>query len=98
SAFRAEPDLISVHFAGLGKNGFRQVSPYDVRRRFSFSPFPADLDMSPISQYFTFTTFPGELTDVRIDSLEPFAHVRRDFELDGLRLGEFEAHAAASYR
>lgn len=95
SAFRSEPDLISVHFAGTGKNGFRQVSPYQVRRRFSFSPFPADLDINPVSQYFTFTTFPGELSDAVIESLEPLAHVRRDFELDGLRLGEFEVRPTA---
>jgi len=98
SAFRSQADLISVHFVGLGKNGFRQVSPYEVRRRFSYSPFPADLDLSPVSQYITFTTSPGELSDAVIDSLEPLAHVRRDFELDGLRLGEFEVHPTASPR
>jgi hypothetical protein len=94
SAFRSEPELVSVHFAELGKDAFREVAPYQVPRRLSYSPFPADLDISPVSQYFTFTNSPRELSDAVIDSLEPVAHVQREFELDGLRLGEFEVHPA----
>jgi hypothetical protein len=95
SAFRSEPDLVSVHFVELGKNTFREVSPYIAPKRPSYSPFPADLDISPVSQYFTFATVRGELSDVVIDSLEPLGHVQRQFELDGLRLGEFEVNPAA---
>jgi len=61
-----------------------------VRRMISYSPLPADLDISPVSQYFTLTQFPRELSDVAIDDAEPLAHVTREFELDGLRLGELE--------
>jgi hypothetical protein len=94
SAFRSEPDLVSVHFVELGKDTFREVSPYIAPKRPSYSPLPADLDISPVSQYFTFATGGGELSDVVIDSLEPLGYVRREFELDGLRLGEFEVRPA----
>jgi hypothetical protein len=91
SAFRSAPDLVSVHFVELGK-AFREVSPYIARSRPLYSPFPADLEISPVSQYFTYATVRGELSDVVIDSLEPLGHVQRQFELDGLRLGEFEVN------
>jgi hypothetical protein len=94
SAFRSTPDLVSVHFVELGK-GFREVSPYIARTRPSYAPFPADLEISPVNQYFTYATARRELSDVVIDSLEPLGHVQREFELDGLRLGEFEVNPAA---
>jgi hypothetical protein len=90
SPFRPAPDLVSVHFVEQGKDVFREVSPYQVRRRGSYSPLPAELDINPVSQYFTYMQSPRELSEVVIDDLEPLAHVRREFELDGLRLGEFE--------
>ncbi len=91
SPFRTAPDLVTVRFEERGKDVFREIRPYPVRRLISYSPLPADLDISPVSQYFTLTQFPRELSDVAIDDAEPLAHVTREFELDGLRLGEFEA-------
>ena len=79
-----------------GKNAFREVSPYIARNMPLYSPLPADLDISPVSQYFTFTSVHGELSDVVIDSLEPLGHVQREFELNGLRLGEFEVNPTNS--
>ncbi|HEY3455895.1 MAG TPA: hypothetical protein VGK64_14915 [Bryobacteraceae bacterium] len=94
SPFRTPPDMIMVRFEERGKNVFRQIRPYPERRVISYSPLPADLDISPVSQYFTsLTPFPRELSDVAIDDLQPLAHVTREFELDGLRLGEFETKA-----
>jgi hypothetical protein len=90
SPFRTAPDLITVHFEERGKDVFREIRPDAVRRMISYSPLPADLDISPVSQYFTLTQFPRELSDVAIDDAEPLEHVTREFELDGLRLGEFE--------
>jgi hypothetical protein len=89
SAFRTLPDMVSVHF--IGPENARDVSPYQVRRRVSYSPLPADLDIKPVNQYFTSTISKQELSEVVIDAWEPLAYVQRDFELDGLRLGEFEA-------
>lgn len=91
SAFRSEPDLVSVRFIEPEKSAARAMGPYKGLRRLSYSPFPADLDISPVSQYFTFTIFRGKLSDVVIESVEPLAHLQREFEIDGLRLGEFEA-------
>jgi hypothetical protein len=95
SAFRSKPDLVSVHFVELGKNAFREVSPYIAPNMPLYSPLPADLNISPVSQYFTYVTAREELSDVVIDSLEPLGHVRREFELNGLRLGEFEVNPTA---
>jgi hypothetical protein len=94
SAFRSAPDLVSVHFVERGK-AYREVSPYVARNPPLYAPLPADLDISPVSQYFTYVTAPGELSDVVIDSLEPLGDAQRAFELDGLRLGEFEVNPAA---
>jgi hypothetical protein len=88
SPFRTLPDMVLVHF--IERENTREVAPYQVRRRVSYSPLPADLDIKPVDQYFTATISKKELSEVAIDAWEPLAYVQRDFELDGLRLGEFE--------
>jgi hypothetical protein len=56
----------------------------------SYSPFPADLDIDPVSQFFSLTATARQVSEVVIQSQEPLAHVKREFEIDGLRLEEFE--------
>jgi hypothetical protein len=86
--FRTIPDIVSVQF--VEQETSREVSPYQMRRRVSYSPLAADLDIKPVDQYFTWTMSTRKLSEVAIDDWAPLAHVQRDFELDGLRLGEFE--------
>lgn len=51
----------------------------------SYSPFPATLGINPFQTYFT-SAPPKSAREVTIVAAEPLAHVRRDFELHGLRL------------
>lgn len=90
SAFRAEPDLVSIRFVELGKNSLRVTTPYGPLRWISYSPFPADLNINPVSQYFTYRKSEQPLSDVVIESVEPLLHMQRNFEIDGLRLSDFE--------
>ncbi len=92
SAFRAQPDIVSIRFVELGKATYQEARHYggSPRQAISYSPFPADLSISPVSQYFAYSTFQGPLSAVIVDALEPLAHIRREFEISDLRLGEFE--------
>lgn len=90
SAFRTQPDLVSIHFVELGKNVFRVTTSYSPMQWISYSPFPADLSINPVSQYFTFRRSERPLSEVVIQSMEPLVHLRKDFEIDGLRLSDFE--------
>src|SRR6185437_6519144 len=80
SPFRPAPDMITVRFEERRKDVFREVRPYPVRRVISYSPLAADLNISPVSQYFmSLTPFPRELADVAVDDAEPLEHVTREF-------------------
>ncbi len=90
SAFRYPPALVSYRFIQSTNESLQDVSSSTQPRPISYSPFPADPGISPVSQDFTFSTTRGLLKDGMVDSLEALAHVRRDFRIDDLRLGNFE--------
>jgi hypothetical protein len=91
SAFRFPPVLVSYRFMQSAKEAFQDVwSSTEPRRPISYSPFPAELGISPVSQDFTFSTVPVPLSEARVVTVEPLAHIRQDFEIDNLRLGDFE--------
>jgi hypothetical protein len=100
SAFRSEPDLVFVRFVEPGKYAVRETTPYPLRRAqlISYSPFPAELDINTVSQFFSLTATPRKVSEVVIQSQEPLAHVKREFEIDGLRLGEFEVKPTSVLR
>jgi hypothetical protein len=81
---------VAIHFVGLSKNTFREASSRGPMQRISYSPFPADLSIGPVSQHFSYEVLPGRVSDVVIESVEPLAHLRREFEIDNLRLSDFE--------
>jgi hypothetical protein len=90
SAFRWPPDLVSIRFLGQEENTIQNIKPYSPAQRISYSPFPADMGISPINQYFTYRMFAGHLSEVAIDSVEPLSHMHRTFEIQGLLLSDFE--------
>ncbi|HEY3939920.1 MAG TPA: hypothetical protein VGL97_20990 [Bryobacteraceae bacterium] len=90
SAFRAKPDLVSIRFVEAGKNTYEVRAARGPLRRISYSPFPAEVSMSPVSQYFTYRVSAQPLSEVVIDSVEPLTHEQREFEIDKLRLSDFE--------
>ncbi len=95
SAFRFPPVLVSYSFIQSAKEAVQDVwSSTEPRRPISYSPFPAELGIIPVSQDFTFSTVSVPLSEARVDTVEPLAHVRRNFEINNLRLADFEVHPA----
>ena len=96
SAFRFPPVLFSYSFKQSAKEAGQDVwSSTGPRRPISYSPFPAELGISPVSQDFTFSTVAVPLSEARVGTVEPLAHIRRNLEIDNLRLGDFEVRPAA---
>ncbi len=61
----------------------------------SYSPFPADLGIDPVHQFSSFASEPGPFSEVAIETLEPLAHLRHDFEIDNVRLSDFESQPSS---
>jgi hypothetical protein len=56
SAFRYPPALVSYRFVQSPKEGVQVVAFSTSPRSISYSPFPADPGISPVSQDFTFSS------------------------------------------
>jgi hypothetical protein len=56
--------------------------------RVSYSPFPADMSLDPLNVRWS---DPIKTGDVTIVTRKPLTHFRRDFEIDGVRLEDFES-------
>ncbi len=95
SAFRSPSVLVSYSFIQPAKEGVQDVRSSTQPRAISYSPFPAELGISPVSQDFTFSTVHVPLAEARVETVEALAHIRRNFEIDNLRLGDFEVRPAA---
>jgi hypothetical protein len=94
SAFRYPPVLVSYRFVKSAKGSAQDVWSATQPRAISYSPFPAELGISPVSQDFTFSTVSVPLSEARVNTVEPLAHIRRNFEIDNLRLSDFEVRSA----
>jgi hypothetical protein len=99
SAFRSRPDLVTLDFVATGRSGqpmsIRTMSYYGPAP-FSYSPFPAAPDLIPVTQSMNFWVLSHMVTGVSVDTTEPVAHIRRDFEISGLRLADYEARFTPS--
>jgi hypothetical protein len=62
----------------------------------SYSPFPADLGLDPVSQFFSDAQ--GSFSDVEIAISKPLAYIQKDFEIDNVRLSDFESHASTAIK
>jgi hypothetical protein len=82
SAFRDLSNLVSVRTFQISATRSR------LPRRASYSPFPADLRIDPIDQFFA-PQF-GSVSAIVVETVRPLAYLRRDFEIDNVRLGDFE--------
>ena len=65
----------------------------------AYSPFPADLAFDPVNSHLSYIAsnywpFPA-FTAATIETSEPLTHLRRDFEIGGLRLSDFEVRLKA---
>ncbi len=98
SAFRSRPDLVTFHVTGLE---FVLGAPPAVfytlsyPQSGSYSPFPADANLYPVGQSLQTAeirrdAYRDRAREIRAVALEPVAHIRRDFEITGLRLADYE--------
>jgi hypothetical protein len=94
SAFRFPPALVSYRFLQSTKEGAQEVWTSTRPRPISYSPFPAEPGIVPVSQDFTFSIARVALSGARVDTAEPLAHIQRHFEIDNLRLRDFRVDAA----
>jgi hypothetical protein len=94
SAFRFPPVLVFYRFVQPAKGSVQDVWSSTQPRAISYSPFPAELGINPVSQDFTYSTVPVPLAVARVDTVQALAHIRRDFEINNLRLGDFEVRPA----
>jgi hypothetical protein len=116
SAFRYPSALVSYRFLESATDLNKSQMPASQQRRISYSPFPADVGISPINQDYVFASNPAALwkhtyvfssnpalrreatTDweqVAVDTMEPLDHIKLKFEINSLRLADFEMNPAS---
>lgn len=83
-ALRPRADLVAIEFEP--KPRFDHTPP----RERSYSPFPAELSIDPLTPSQAYSIFKGPLDAVTVSSEEPMAFVRAPLAIDGLRLGAYE--------
>jgi putative effector of murein hydrolase LrgA (UPF0299 family) len=103
SAFRWPPALVSIRFvqleaptaslAQLARLTSVEAISYLPQKPISYSPFPAEFDIHPVSQYTAYTHL-GSPSEASVATLEPLAHIHRDFDIGPLRLSDFEVRPA----
>jgi len=78
---------------GAGRQYYFLVCNYafrDPTGAVTYSPFPAEFGISPVYTHTEYSTGRGPSSAATVTSIEPLAHVRRDFEIGGLRVSDFE--------
>jgi hypothetical protein len=68
----------------------RVMADYDTRFLRSYSPFPAELSITPLNPSSAYSAYQGRLDAVTVSSEEPVAFVRVPLAIEGLRLGAYE--------
>jgi hypothetical protein len=94
SAFRFPRLLVSYRFIQSSKDATQEASTSTQPRPISYSPFPAEAGINPVSQDFTFSTAPAPLSEARVDTIEPLASIQRIFTINNLRLADYEVPPA----
>jgi hypothetical protein len=90
SAFRFSPVLVSYRFIQSANGAAPDVSTSTRPRSISYSPFPAEAGINPVSQDFTFSSSPAPFSQALVDTIEPLAYIQRNFTIDNLRLADYE--------
>jgi hypothetical protein len=68
----------------------RVIANYAANFMTSYSPFPAELSITPLNSSSAYSTYDGHLDAVTVSSQEPVAFVRSPLVIEGLRLGAYE--------
>jgi hypothetical protein len=90
SAFRFPPLLVSYRFIQSSKGAGQDAATSTQPRSISYSPFPADTGINPVSQDFTFSSTSGPLSEARVDTIAPLAYLQRKFTIGDIRLADYE--------
>jgi hypothetical protein len=88
SAFRPPSDSVTIRILQDSLNGAK-TSTEDFSRTASYSPFPADLNINPL--FTIFSPRVNAISAARVETWEPLAHVKRNFEFNQVRLSDFMA-------
>jgi hypothetical protein len=86
SAFRAQSDLVAIQTLEDSPSGPKETTE-SLARLASYSPFPADLNVDPVSRFFLPRT--RTISAARVEALQPLAHLERSFEIEHVRLNDF---------
>jgi hypothetical protein len=87
SAFRSPGVLVSYQFVQVDGDTSKDINPLLGRGQTSFSPFPGDLRISPVSQEFRSSWVSVPFDHAVVETLEPLGHIRLDFEMNDMPLG-----------
>jgi hypothetical protein len=86
SAFRSPPARVSYRFVESAHGTVQTVWSATSPRPVSYSPFPASAGIDPVSQDLTYSIADAVVSQAMVDTLEPLAHIRRNFEADNVKL------------
>jgi hypothetical protein len=87
SALRYPAALVSYHFNQISKDTFNLGSLLMQSQSISYTPFPADIGISPVNQELRMSSSAVSGQQATVDTMEPLAHIRLSFEVNSLRLG-----------
>jgi hypothetical protein len=87
SAFRSPAAVVTYHFIPSPADTAGQDWSSVQRQMNSYSPFPADLGLSPVSQDFKLSSNRVPADHGLVETMEPVAHIRLDFDITNLRPG-----------
>jgi hypothetical protein len=96
SAFHSSTALVSFHIFQTSTNPTNLLWTTEPRQVNSYSPFPADPGIIPVTQDFVlsnalhprFSIVLAPADHALVDTMEPLAHIRLDFEINNLRLSD----------
>ena len=94
SAFRAKPDFVSFGFTAKTQAGDAALEvsySMDSPQEISYSPFPADPTLIPVSGLTQTALVFSEVLGVNATAIEPVAHIRKDFDIRDVHFAEHEA-------
>jgi hypothetical protein len=86
SAFRTRSDLVAIQTLEDAPGG-PVATTESLAGLASYSPFPADLNVNPVSRFFSPRV--RAISAASIEAVQPLAHLERDFEIEHVRLDDF---------
>ncbi len=86
SGFRFPLAEVSYRFLHAAQDGSHPVFSSTQPQLISYSPFPADVGIDPISQDVTNSPFTAPVTDATVTTVIPLAYLRRSFDAASVTL------------